>query len=510
MTAQGHAPDIVVAGTRYPDAGSAAKAFTAACRQAWDDARNRASSQFEPMGASIGGLDLVATRDHINGCLLVRLAVPSRLAEISREDLMGAADEAGGAKARGLMKRVENLWAQLPRHYDSLRLDLDRDQSEYDDLVAHPPEPFEHTATLTDRQAELAALTLELKLAAQSPEALARAAAAQERMAQRGRKPGWSLLHNPTPYLVDQHGFPDAAAMREAVKAAERAALREALGPDAIIGYPLPGELHRLRTEVELIELAGGRSPATVYDGPRESDLYYGNSSTRMSADVQTIVSQVVDSDMSVHPIRVSEQWEVIPGERRAIMDALTKTAWRNDAKVLTIPASPSAAALARSGIYCRNSATAAEAIAKFGSGEWKLPPGTLFIVDDADHLDSEQLRWFTRNAASTNTKLVLVTDEVAAPGPSRGLTTALADSLSWSHDLGTPPGRDVADSALARVSAYLNELTTIPDDDAHREATALIARRDTLATAYTRLAAPPHSRDAGRPGPQRDTGLSL
>ena len=71
-------------------------------------------------------------------------------------------------------------------------------------------------------------------------------------------------------------------------------------------------------------------------------------------------------------------------------------------------------------------------------------------------------------------------------------------------------PGRDDADSALARVSAYLNELTTIPDDDAHREATALIARRDTLATAYTRLAAPPHSRDAGRPGPQHDTGLSL
>ena len=44
------------------------------------------------------------------------------------------------------MKRVENIWAQLPRHYDSLRLDLDRDRSEYDDLLAHPPEPFEHTA----------------------------------------------------------------------------------------------------------------------------------------------------------------------------------------------------------------------------------------------------------------------------------------------------------------------------------------------------------------------------
>ena len=509
MTAQGHAPDIAVGVTTFPDAASAAKAFAAACRQAWDDARNRASSQFEPMGASIGGLDLVATRDHINGCLLVRLAVPSRLAEISREDLMGATDEAGGAKARGLMRRVENIWAQLPRHYDSLRLDLDRDQSEYDDLVAHPPEPFEHTATLTDRQAELASLTLELKLAAQSPEALARAAAAEERMAQRGRKPGWSLLHNPTPYLVDQHGFPDAAAMREAVKAAERAALRESLGPDAIVGYPLPGELHRMRTELEIIELAGGRSPATVYDGPRESDLYYGNSMMRMSDQVQAAVIRIIDSDMSVQPLRVHERWEVIPAERHAIMDALAKTVWRNDLKLLTIPASPTAA-LSRSATYCRKRATAAEAIANFDSGQWKLPPGALLIVDDADHLDADQLRWFTRTATATNTKLLLVTDETSAPGPNRPLTTALAEALSWSHYLGTPPAREVADSALTRVSRYLSELHRPPDDDAHREAAALIARRDTLAAAYTRLAAPAHVRDTGRDGPQRDAGLSL
>ena len=509
MTAEGSAPDIVVGPTHFPDAGAAAKAFTAACRRAWDDARNRASSEFEPLGASIGGQDVVAARDHINGCLLVRLAVPSRVAEISREDLIGATDEAGGAKARGLMKRVENIWAQLPRHYDSLRLDLDRDQSEYDDLLAHPPEPFEHTGNLTDRQAELAGLTLELKLAAESPEALERAAAAKERMDQRGRKPGWSLLHNPTPYLVDQYGYSNAAAMRDAVKAAERSALRESLGPDAIVGYPLPGELQRMRNEVELIELAGGRSPATVYDGPRESDLYLGNSTMRMSAEVQAIVSRVVDSDMSVHPIRISEHWEVIPGDRQAIMGALAKTAWRNDAKVLTIPASPSAAAQARSAVHCRKQAPAAEAIAKFSSGEWKLPPGTLLIVDDADHLDSDQLRWFTRNAGATNTKLVLVTDDCAAPGPSRALTTALAESLSWSHQLGTPPAREIADSALARVSTYLNELTTMPDDDAHREAAAVLARRDTLATTFQELAAP-IVRDAGRQGPTRDTGLSL
>jgi hypothetical protein len=408
------------------------------------------------------------------------------------------------------MKRVENIWAQLPRHYDSLRLDLERDQAEYDDLVAHPPDPFEHTGTLTDRQAELANLTLELKLAAESPEALDRAAAAKERMAQRGRKPGWSLLHNPTPFVVDQYGFADAAAMREAVKAAERSALRESLGPDAIIGYPLPGELQRMRNEVELIELAGGRSPATVYDGPKESDLYYGNSMMRMSDQVQAVVTRIIDSDMSVQPLRVHERWDVIPAERRAIMEALAKTVWRNDHKVLAIPASPAALAQARSGIYCRKKATAAEAIANFDSGEWKLPPGTLLIVDDADHLDADQLRWFTATATATNTKLLLVTDETASPGASRPLTEALAEGLSWSHYIGTPPTREVADSAVTRVSRYLSELSTPPDDEAHREAAALLARRDTLAASYTRLAAPLHLRAADRQGPQCDTGLSL
>ena len=81
---------------------------------------------------------------------------------------------------------------------------------------------------------------------------------------------------------------------------------------------------------------------------------------------------------------------------------------------------------------------------------------------------------------------------------------------MSWSHYLGTPPDREVADSALNRASRYLNELSTPPDDDAHREAAALIARRDTLAASYARLAAPLHFRDASRHGPQRDTGLSL
>lgn len=64
-------------------------------------------------------------------------------------------------------------------------------------------------------------------MAAQSPEAKAKAAAAEQRMAARGRKPGWSLLLNPTPALVEELGYPSADALRKIVRARERLALEQ-------------------------------------------------------------------------------------------------------------------------------------------------------------------------------------------------------------------------------------------------------------------------------------------
>ena len=509
-TAAGQHPELVIAAAAYPDAGAASAAFTAACRRAFDEARDRASSQFEPIGASIGGLEVVASRDHINGCLLVRLAVPSRFAEISREDLIAAADT-GGVKARGLMTRLENIYAQLPRHLHSMRADLDRDQSEYDDLLAHPPEPFAHTGELTDRRAELAGLTLDLKLAAESPAARAAAAAAADRMAARGRKPGWSLLHNPTPFLVDAAGFPDAATMRAAVKAAEHIAMRATLGPEVIAGYPLAGELHQMREEVAVIESAGGRSPAAVYANPRKSDLTYGDSGMALPDPVRAVVGRITGSAMSVQVLTMGEDWKIIPADRGAVIKAVSLTAHHHNAKVLAIritdtdaripPGMPATSA----DRYAHHYATPSDAIDKLRTGVWKLPPGSLVVIDAADHLDAEHLRWFTSNAAATNTKVLLVTDDTAAAGANRALTTALADTLSWSARLGGT-AREDSDSALARVQRYTADLTEAVDDAAHREATALLSRRDTLAADYTRLALP--GRDIDRPPP--DTGLSL
>lgn len=542
-TAEGHAPEIVIAATPYPDAGAAAEAFTDACRRAFDEARDRASSQFLPIGASIGGLDVVAARDHINGCLLVRLAVPSRFAEISREDLIAATD-AGGVKARGLMTRLENIYAQLPRHLHSMRADLDRDQSEYDDLLANPPEPFAHTGELTDRRAELAGLTLDLKLAAESPAALAAAAAAADRMAARGRKPGWSLLHNPTPFVVDEAGFPDAATMRAAVKAAEHTAMRAAIGTEVTagtdraaldemldapnevrdnpaVGAGTPqdtsaraGQVHRMREELAVIESAGGRSPAAAYAPPRESDLTYGDSGMALPDPVRAAVGRITGSAMSVQVLTMGEDWKIIPADRGAVIKAVSLTAHRSDAKVLAIritdtdPRIPPGLPATSAGRYAHHRATSSEAIDKLSTGVWTLPPGSLVIIDAADHLDAEHLRWFTANAAATNTKLLLVTDDTAAAGANRALTDALADTLSWSTHLGNA-ARRTSNSALARYHHAADRTATV-NDATHPEATALLSRRDTLAAEYTRRSAPLPARDIDRPGPTRDTGLSL
>ena len=50
------------------------------------------------------------------------------------------------------------------------------------------------------------------------------------------------------------------------------------------------------------------------------------------------------------------------------------------------------------------------QALDKLQTGRWKLPLGSLVIVDDADHLKPDQLHWLAENAAATNTKLLLIT----------------------------------------------------------------------------------------------------
>jgi hypothetical protein len=221
---------IIVAGRNYADRAAAAEAFATACRQAFIDGKDRGATRFAPTGALIDGIEILASRDLTHDMLLLRLAVPSPIREVKRDELMAtnpATTTGAPAKARGLLRRAENLYAGLPQHHQMLQGGSDRDRAELDDLLANPPAPFEHADDLADKQAELSALSLELRLAAESPEARAKAAAAEQRMTDRGRKPGWSLLLNPTPRLLDELGYPTAETLRRAVRARERIAQQQ-------------------------------------------------------------------------------------------------------------------------------------------------------------------------------------------------------------------------------------------------------------------------------------------
>ena len=265
-TASGSSPVIAVADHTHAERATAVEPFAAACRQAFIAGKDRGASRFAPLGVSINGVELLAARDVLHDMLLLRLAVPSRITEIKKDDLMAAAADGAGAKARGLLKRAENLYTDLPRHHEALHRECDRDRAELDDLLANPPGGFEQIGELTDKQAELASLTLELRLAAQSPEAKAKAAAAEQRMAERGRQPGWSLLLNPTPRVIEELGYPNAEALRTDVRAQERAAaaayaVQREQAAAARVGV--------LRSEVEVLEAAGGRAPAGDVSGAR-------------------------------------------------------------------------------------------------------------------------------------------------------------------------------------------------------------------------------------------------
>ncbi|WP_241474053.1 helicase, partial [Mycolicibacterium neoaurum] len=267
LAAAKSAPVVSVGGQTVSEKVVTAERLAAACRQAYLAGRDRGASQYTALGATVDEVELLAARDLTHDSLLLRLSTSSRIIEVKKDDLMATAAEASGAKARGLLTRVENLYLDLPRLQATMISELDQDRAELADLLANPPAAFEHTGELTDRQAELATLTLELRLAAESPEAKAKAEAAQARMAARGREPGWSLLHNPTPFVVEQSGFRSARELREAVRDRElRAAVAVAERPPR--AATSKEDVMVLRAEVDFMEAAGARSPATVFPPP--------------------------------------------------------------------------------------------------------------------------------------------------------------------------------------------------------------------------------------------------
>ena len=209
-------------------------------------------------------------------------------------------------------------------------------------------------------------MTLELRLAAESPAAKAKAEAAQQRMAERGREPGWSLLHNPTPFVVEQSGYRSGARA-----ARSRARKRTA----CVCGGAGAGALNRslrrtdrdlmvLRAEVDFVEAAGARSPATVYPPPAAAGRTSTNRPARRSP----------PSPPACKPSRCSPS--APDADKHAALAAVTAAVHGKNKHVLAMPATDTATAFADTHPYAERRTDPAATRARLDNGTWTIPAG--------------------------------------------------------------------------------------------------------------------------------------
>jgi conjugative relaxase-like TrwC/TraI family protein len=262
----------------------------------------------------------------------------------------------------------------------------------------------------------------------------------------------------------------------------------------------LAAEISVLRSEVEVLEAAGGRAPASMYRVPEPALASLDEESSRA-------VIAIANSAQAIEPLQLGEG-----ADKPAVLGAIAAAAHHHQHRILALPATDAAATYAGEHRYADTTTNAAAGRDNLETGRWSLPIGSLVIVDDAEHLPPDQLRWLIDNAAATNTKLLLIStpDERQA---AHTLTDALHQHLPWAQQLGETAARQ-RPTAIAATTSYLAATTgrDVGDDsDARRETTELLARHDDLANRYRATIERAGSRDHGQHRDEsRDTGLGL
>ena len=253
-----------------------------------------------------------------------------------------------------------------------------------------------------------------------------------------------------------------------------------------------------LRAEVDFVEAAGARSPATVYPPPAGDRTW-----EELDEPARAVVETITASMQAVHLLTVGPD-----ADKHAALAAVTAAVTGKGKHVLAMPATESATAFAEHHTYAQRLTDPATTQDRLDTGKWTIPPGNLLIIDDADHLDPKQLRYFTEHAARANTKLLLVHTPTEGRTPTHSLVDALADNLPWAQKLGTPAAD--RDTAIDRAHTHLTEHEPVTTTD--RAAAELLARRDTLQNTYQTQFKPrltthtnEHTRDHGL-----DQGIDL
>jgi hypothetical protein len=138
------------------------------------------------------------------------------------------------------------------------------------------------------------------------------------------------LLHNPTPYLVEESEFLDADSMREAVRHSERAAARkwaQSRSPAVDV------DVSRLRAEVDYLESAGGVSGAGMY--PPLADRY----ASVPEQDRQAVAAVARDAQ-SVQVLTIGTD-----ADKAAALTAIAAAARTKQQRILALPATETAKA---------------------------------------------------------------------------------------------------------------------------------------------------------------------
>ena len=268
---------------------------------------------------------------------------------------------------------------------------------------------------------------------------------------------------------------------------AQAAVVRDlaAVAQPVVDDYEIDADLEQLRAEVDILEIAGTRSPATIYDWkPADAP----------DTEVQKIVASIADSDMSVQVIRLDASVD-----KHGVFRGVALAAHRSKATVHALPASQAAAAFAVEHRYSHRTEHAGDAP--------RVERGDLVIIDDADYLSPEQLEALIKRAGETNTKVLLAVSPQAAAGPNRHLVDALVESLPWGIEYDTA-GRK-SSTAMRRVANHLADGER-HWSDGERMAEALITRRNDMAQSYRELAAPRPWKAVGVEAVDRTAGLGL
>ncbi|WP_156452281.1 AAA family ATPase, partial [Mycobacterium gordonae] len=255
---------------------------------------------------------------------------------------------------------------------------------------------------------------------------------------------------------------------------------------DPANAYDLTAELNQLRDEIDYLTTASAVSPAALYYPPQTAAANLDNAHQRTLTAITSNIHTV--QPLVIHPF----------ANKTGLLAALADTAHHHDHRVLALPVTKAAAHYATNHRYADSTATPEQARTNLDSQRWKLPRGTLIVIDDADQLPAEQLRFLTHAAVTTNTKLILITTPGSHPQPAHTLLDVLTENLPHTHHIGTPTARTHARSrtAIVRLEHHLDT----PDTSAspvHAEAAALLSDRTALLRRIHDIAATDGALDA-------------